>query len=182
MLKVTRLELEDVLLLEYPVEQDNRAIFHNLFSQEEMRKAGILSEFAEEISYHPFKKDTIYGIHFQNHPKMQAKLLYCSKGRILDYAIDLRKASPSYKKWICVELSADNKKQLFIPAGFGHAALILEDDTNIIMRIDNGFDPLLSRTILYTDPDIGIPFDIANPILSEKDRIAPRLVESDCNL
>lgn len=182
MLKVTRLELPEVLLLEYPVSQDNRAVFHRTFSKEQLLLAGIENEFVEEISYHPMKKDTVYGIHFQNHPKAQAKLLYCTKGRILDFAVDLRKASNTYKKWVSVELNADNKKQLLIPAGFGHAALTLDDDTNIMMRIDNCFDPSLSRAIQYNDPDLGLLLDVINPVLSVQDRDAPRLVDCDINL
>ena len=80
MVKVTRLELPEVLLLEYPTNQDNRAVFHRTFSKEQMQQIGIKNEFVEEVTYHPFKKNTVYGIHFQNHPKAQAKLLYCTKG------------------------------------------------------------------------------------------------------
>ena len=182
MLKVTKLEIEEVLLLEYEVSQDNRATFHRTFSKEQELIAGIDVSFIEEISYHPMKKGTLYGIHFQNHPKAQSKLIYCTKGRILDFAVDLRQNSTTYKQWVCIELSAVNKKQLLIPAGFGHAALTLEDDTNIIMRIDNYFDPHLSRAIRYDDPDLALSFDAECPTLSEQDRLAPFLVDCDFNL
>ena len=124
----------------------------------------------------------MYGIHFQNHPKVQTKLLFCIKGRGLDFAIDLRQNSATYKKWVSVELSAQNRNQIYIPAGFGNAFLSLEDDTQIVMRIDNYFDAALSRTITYADRELNIAFDVLKPILSEQDKNAPTLMNSDCNL
>jgi len=124
----------------------------------------------------------LYGIHFQNHPKVQTKLLFCIKGRGLDFAIDLRQNSATYKKWVSVELSAQNRNQIYIPAGFGNAFLSLEDDTQIVMRIDNYFDAALSRTITYADRELNIAFDVLKPILSEQDKNAPTLMNSDCNL
>ena len=182
MLKVTKLELPEVLLLEYAVNQDNRAVSHRTFSKAELLRAGIESEFVEEISYHVVKKNTVYGIHFQNHPKAQTKLVYRASGCILDFAVDLRKASSNYKKWVCVELSGDNKKQLLIPAGFGHAALTLEDNTNIVMRIDEYFDSSLSGAIQYNDPEVGLMSGIIDPVLSEQDRTAPELIDCKINL
>ncbi|MDD6771669.1 dTDP-4-dehydrorhamnose 3,5-epimerase family protein [Inconstantimicrobium porci] len=79
-------------------------------------------------------------MHFQNNPKPQAKLLYCIKGRGIDYAVDLRRDSPTFLKWVCVELSEENRKQIFIPKGFGHVFISLEDNTKNVMRIDESFD------------------------------------------
>ena len=182
MLKVTMLELQEVLLLEYSIDEDSRGISNRIFSQKEMKNVGIDTEFVEEISYHPKAKGTLYGIHFQNHPKAQAKLLYCTKGRILDFAVDLRKESKTYKDWVCVELSAENKRQIYMPAGFGHAALTLEDNTSIVMKIDNYFDFKLSKAITFGDAELNVDSGILNPILSERDKIAPSLKESGCNL
>ena len=182
MLKVTSFKLSEILLLHYPVNQDNRSVFHKIFSKEELLQAGIANEFIEEIIYHTFKKNTLYGVHFQNHPKPQTKLVCCTRGRILDCAVDLRKTSPTYKQWISVELSAGDGKQMYIPSGFGHATLTLEDNTTISMRIDCCFDSLLSRSICYNDPDLCLPFNVSNPVLSDQDFSAPQLVNSDCNL
>jgi len=181
-LKVTKLILPEVLLLEYSIKEDNRGISNRVFSQKEMKAIGIDTEFVEEICYYPKAKDTLYGIHFQNHPKTQAKLLYCTKGKMLDFAIDLRKDSETYKDWVCVVLSAENKRQLYIPAGFGHAALTLEDNTVIVMKIDNYFDSELSKTISFKDTELNVDFGILNPILSERDKCAPSLKDSGCNL
>lgn len=182
MLNIIHLELPEILVLEYGAKEDNRGSSHCLYSKAELEDTGINTEFVEEILYRPAKKGTLYGIHFQNHPKAQTKLLCCTKGRGMDFAVDLRRDSPTFKKWVCAELSAENGKQIYIPTGFGHAFLSLEDDTNIIMRIDHYFDPALSRAIAYSDAELGIRFDISNPILSDMDQNAPTLSNSDCNL
>jgi len=182
MIKVTSLDLKEVLVLEYESTEDSRGTTYKLFSKMELEEAGIFTEFVEEILYCPARKGTLYGIHFQNHPKAQAKLLCCTKGRGLDFAIDLRKGSDTYKKWTCIELTPQNKKQIYIPVGFGHVFLSLEDDTHVIMRIDKCFDQELYRVITYADTEINIKIDVENPILSEKDKIATSLKECDCNL
>ena len=181
-MKVIPTELEEVLKLEYEQKEDNRGTSKKLISKEELQEAGIYTEFVEEILYSPAKQGTLYGIHFQNHPKAQTKLLTCIKGRGLDFAIDLRHNSKTYKKWICVEITPQNRKQLYIPVGFGHVFLSLEDDTQVIMRIDQGFEAELSKAVSYADPEIGINLPVSVPILSEMDTMAPCLKDSDCNL
>jgi len=181
-IKITQLDLREVLVLEYEAKEDNRGFSYKLFSKRELEDVGIFTEFIEETLYCPMKKGTLYGIHFQNNPKAQTKLLFCTKGRGLDFAVDLRHDSKTYKKWVCVELNPQNRKQIYIPAGFGHAFLSLEDDTHVVMRIDNYFDSSLSRAITYADVDLNINFDVINPILSENDKFAPSLKNCDCNL
>ena len=182
MIRVTPTEMPEVIILEYEVYKDIRGIKYNHYSKRELERLGIFTDFLEETLYCPEKKGTLYGIHLQNHPKAQTKLLYCTKGRGLDFAVDLRRNSNTYKKWVSVELSAQNRRQIYIPAGFGHAFLSLEDDTHIVFRIDNYFDPDLQRSIFYKDPDLKIPFNIETPILSQQDIDAPFLKDSDCNL
>lgn len=181
MLKVTPTELPEVLILEYEPKDDARGPVYKNFSREELELKGIHTEFMEEYLYCPIKKGTLYGIHFQNNPKAQIKLVYCTKGKALDFAVDLRKHSMTYKQWACVELSPENRRQLYIPRGFGHALLTLEDDTHIVFRIDEYFDPALSRAISYKDEDLNIPFEILEPVLSQQDKNAPLLKDSDCN-
>lgn len=108
--------------------------------------------------------------------------MFCTKGRGLDFAVDLRSNSKTYKKWVCVELDSKSRKQVYIPAGFGHAFLSLEDDTHVVMRIDNYFDQDLSRTISYADSELIINFNVSNPILADYDKNAPSLKNSNCNL
>ncbi|SEJ69368.1 dTDP-4-dehydrorhamnose 3,5-epimerase [Propionispira arboris] len=182
MIHLTHLDLKEVCVLNYDTKEDNRGIGYRLFSKRQLEEVGIYTEFVEEILNCPSKKGTLYGIHFQNHPRVQNKLLFCIKGRGFDFAVDLRRNSATYKKWVSVELSAQNRKQIYIPAGFGHAFLSLEDETQVVMQIDNYFDAALSRTVTYADRDLNIAFNILNPILSEGDKNAPTLMNSDCNL
>lgn len=181
MLKVIPTELREVFILEYEPKDDARGPVYKNFSKKELEQAGIFSEFVEEYLYCPTKKGTLYGIHFQNQPKAQSKLVYCTKGKCIDYAVDLRKHSATYKQWVSAELNPEDRRQLYIPKGFGHALLTLEDDTNIVYRIDEYFDTELSRAITYKDGELNIPFDVRQPILSMQDKTAPFLKDSDCN-
>jgi dTDP-4-dehydrorhamnose 3,5-epimerase len=181
MLKIISTDLEEVLILEYESRDDKRGIVHKNFSKRDLEEVGITTEFVEEYLYCPEKKGTLYGIHFQNKPKAQTKLVYCTKGRGLDFAVDLRKNSKTYKKWVCVELSPENRRQVYIPKGFGHAFVTLEDDTNLVYRIDEYSDPNLQCAITYKDDELKIPFNVKDPTLSLQDMNAPYLRDSECN-
>lgn len=182
MLKATPTDLPEVQILEYEKKFETRGCSYSIFSRRELSEVGIDADFVEENVYCPKKAGTLYGIHFQNNPMAQAKLLYCTKGRGLDYAIDLRKDSKTYKQWVCVELSSDNRKQIYIPKGFGHAFLSLEDNTNVVMRIDNYFQQIYRRGIAWNDTDLCITYPIDKPTLAQHDIAAPFLKDSDCNL
>lgn len=105
--------------------------------------------------------------------KAQAKLVHCTQGAVLDVAVDLRHSSPTYKKWIAVELSAKNKKQLLIPRGFGHGFLTLTDEVEFLYKADNYYDPEADVGIRWNDLELGIDWGISAPILSEKDKQHP---------
>jgi dTDP-4-dehydrorhamnose 3,5-epimerase len=182
MINVSRFEIPGVLSFQYDVKEDNRGRSVGLFSKEQLRGIGIQTDFIEEILYSPRKAGTLYGIHFQNRPKPQTKMLRCVGGRGLDYAVDLRKDSATYKKWVCAELSAQNQKIMYVPAGFGHAFLSLEDNTDLLFWIDNYFNPGLSQSIRYDDPELNIQYPIKNPILSEQDKNAKVLDETEIDL
>jgi dTDP-4-dehydrorhamnose 3,5-epimerase len=182
MLHVTKTQLLEVCILEWDIHKDNRGIKHQTFSLQALRAAGIPINFVEEIIYCPEKKGTLYGIHFQNHPQAQTKLIYCIQGKGVDVVVDLRKNSMTFKQWMMIELSSENRKQILVPKGFGHAFLTLEAHTQIVFRIDNYFDQNLSRSVSYKDPELGIPFPIEHPILSQQDQEAPLLKDCDCNL
>lgn len=181
-MKVLSAEIQEVKIIEYDKRTDCRGFSYSTFNKKEMENAGICFDYTEEILYFSEKAGTLYGIHFQNAPKAQAKLLYCIKGRGIDYAVDLRKGSSNYLKWVSIELSADNRKQIYIPKGFGHVFISLEDRTRNVMRIDEPFNPLYSRQIAYNDPEIGIEYPVEIQILAPYDRNAPFLAQSDLNL
>ena len=123
-------------------------------------------------------KGTLRGIHFQRGEAAQAKLVRCTKGAVLDVAVDLRPDSPTYKQWIGVELSADNKRQLLIPRGFGHAFLTLTDEVEFMYKADNFYAPEADGGIRWNDPELAIDWGIDEPILSDKDSKLPWLKEA----
>lgn len=151
------------------------------YSKRTMAKYGIDTEFVQDNHLLSLKKYTIRGIHFQNAPKAQAKLLRCTKGRILDIAVDLRKNSPTYKKYVSVELDNEKKQQIFIPKGFGHICMSLVDDTEVQYKVDELYYPEYDRAIAWNDPDIAIDWGRIEPVVSEKDKNAPFLKDSDVN-
>lgn len=151
------------------------------WSQKKMEDNGLNVVFVQDNQSFTAKKGTLRGIHFQQYPMSQAKLVRVVRGAVMDVAVDLRKDSPTYKQWVSVELSAENKRQLFIPQGFGHAFLTLTDDVEFVYKCDNLYSRELERSIRYDDPEIGIEWGIDGPVLSDKDAVAPFLKDSDCN-
>ena len=111
----------------------------------------------------------------------QSKLLRCTAGKIMDVVVDLRKNSPTYKKWFAVELSAENKKQFFMPKGMAHGFLTLTENVEVQYKVDTIYAPACDRSIRFDDPEIGVVWGIEDPVLSEKDLKAPLLCDSDAN-
>ncbi|MFA6251727.1 MAG: dTDP-4-dehydrorhamnose 3,5-epimerase [Candidatus Paceibacterota bacterium] len=180
-MKVTQTQLKDVLIIEPDVFEDNRGWFVETYNKKKLKEAGIITEFIQDNYSYSKKRGTLRGLHLQNEPYAQAKLVYCIKGTVLDVAVDLRKDSPTYKKWFSIELSEQNRKQLFIPRGFAHGFLTLTDDTEFQYKVDNDYNKQSERSIRFDDPEIGIDWKISNPILAEKDKIAPFLIDCDIN-
>ena len=175
MITVSKTELEGVLIVEPKVFGDNRGWFMETYSKRDFEAAGIMADFVQDNRSYSSKKGIIRGLHFQKNPMCQAKLLTCLKGEILDVAVDLRKDSPTYKKWISVKLTAENKKQIFIPKGFAHGFVTLTDDVEIMYKCDELYAPEYEGGIRFDDPEIGVDWGITDPILSEKDKNAPFL-------
>ena len=174
-MKVIEIDLPGVLLIEPQVFGDARGWFMETYSKKKMPQ--IKCEFVQDNQSYSAQKGTLRGIHFQKPPMEQAKLVRCVRGALMDFVVDLRPESETFKQWISVELSAENKKQLFVPRGFGHAFLTLTDDTEIIYKADNYYSPEHDAAIIWSDPEIGIDWGIENPIVSEKDKNAPLLKE-----
>ncbi|TJX13965.1 dTDP-4-dehydrorhamnose 3,5-epimerase [Tissierella creatinini] len=181
-MKITELEIKGVKILEPEVFEDFRGSYSESYSARTLMEYGIDNIFVQDNHIKSIKKGTLRGIHYQNNPKSQTKLLRCTRGKILDIVVDLRKDSTTYKKWLGVELSEENNKQIWIPNGFGHGLLTLTDNCEILYKVDEFYEPNLDRVIAWNDPDINIDWPIDNPILSSKDKNAPLLKDSDCNL
>lgn len=173
--------LDGVYIITPQVFGDNRGWFCETYTAEKFHEIGIDTVFVQDNQSYSKGKNTIRGLHFQNAPAQQTKLLRCTRGKILDVAVDIRKGSPNYGKWVSVELSAENKKMIYIPKGFAHAFLTLSEDVEVQYKVDNYYSPEHDRSIRFDDPDIGIDWGIQNPILSDKDLRAPLLKESDVN-
>lgn len=177
-MKITKTKLDSVVIIEPDVFGDNRGFFMESWNKEKMEEVGLFYNFVQDNHSKSTVKGTLRGIHFQKGDKAQAKLVRCVKGAVLDIAVDLRKNSPTFKQWVGVELSAENKKQLLIPRGFGHGFVTLTDDVEFLYKADNYYAPEADAGIRWNDPDIGVEWGIENPILSEKDKKNPFL--KDC--
>jgi len=178
-MNIIKTDIEDVLIIEPRVFGDHRGWFTETYSKLKFKELGIDIDFIQDNHSMSAQKGTLRGLHFQMNPKAQTKLVRCTKGKILDVAVDLRKGSSTYKKWVGVELSEDNKKQLLIPKGFAHGFLTLTDDVEVQYKVDEYYAPECDRSIRFDDPDIGVDWGLEDPVLSEKDLKAPLLKDSD---
>lgn len=146
-----------------------------------MESVGITNTFVQDNHSFSKAKGVIRGLHYQKSPMSQAKLIRCTAGEILDVAVDIRRGSPNFGRWFGVVLSAENKKQLYIPRGFAHGFLTLVEGCEVQYKADNYYSLEHDRGIRFDDPAIGIEWGIDEPILSEKDINAPFLKDSDNN-
>ncbi|TDS28060.1 dTDP-4-dehydrorhamnose 3,5-epimerase [Halanaerobium congolense] len=180
-MKVIKTEIEDLYIIKTKVFDDNRGWFTESYSAKKFKDNGLDIEFIQDNHSLSKEKGVLRGLHFQLNPKAQTKLVRCTRGSIYDVAVDLREGSPTYKKWFGVELSAENKKQFLIPKGFAHGFLTLSDNSEVQYKVDESYAPEYDRSIRFDDPEINVDWGIDNPILSEKDKKAPLLNDSDCN-
>lgn len=178
-MNVIKTNVLDVYIIEPKVFGDHRGWFMEAWSKKDMEVNGLYYDFVQDNHSYSAKKGTLRGLHFQKGTAVQAKLVRCCKGAVLDVAVDIRKGSPTYLKWVAVEISAENKRQLLIPRGFAHGFLTLTDDVEFLYKEDNPYAPETDRCIIWNDPEIGIDWGINNPILSDKDQRAPRFSECD---
>ena len=180
-MKITELELPGAKLIEPTYFEDFRGYYCETYSARTLKEFGIDTVFVQDNHSFSQKKGTLRGIHFQNEPKAQTKLVRCVSGTVNDVIVDLRKGSPTFGKWISVILSAENRRQLWIPKGFGHAFLTLTDNCEVLYKVDEFYEPSLDRAIQWNDPEIGIEWPDTNVIISHKDETAPALKNSDVN-
>lgn len=174
-MKITKTKLDGVVIIEPDAFGDNRGFFMESWNKKKMEEVGLFFNFVQDNHSKSTVRGTLRGIHFQKGDKAQAKLVRCVKGAVFDVAVDLRKNSPTFKQWVGVELSEENKKQLLIPRGFGHGFVTLTDDVEFLYKADNYYAPEADAGIRWNDPDIGIEWGVENPILSEKDKKNPFL-------
>ena len=174
--------LPGVCIVEPQVFGDHRGYFMETYSTRAFEQIGITAVFVQDNQSFTAQKGTLRGIHFQNAPMAQAKLVRVTRGAVMDVAVDLRRGSPTYRQWVAVELSAENRRMLFIPRGFGHGFKTLTDDVEFCYKVDNLYSKEHDRGIRFDDPAIGVDWgEVVEELLSAKDTSAPLLEESDCN-
>ena len=176
-MNVIETALAGVRILEPQVFGDARGWFMESWSQKKMENSGIFVNFVQDNHSFSEQKGTLRGLHYQLNPMAQAKLLRVSRGAIFDVAVDIRRGSPTYAKWVGVDLSAENALQLFIPRGFAHGFITLTDDVEVQYKADNLYAPDFDGNIRWDDPEIAIAWPIPPVVLSDKDAVAPLLSE-----
>ena len=170
-----RQNIEDVILVMPKVFGDNRGFFMETYKKSDFVANGIDVEFIQD-NHSKSTKGVLRGLHYQAKPYGQAKLVRCSKGRIYDVAVDIRKNSKTFGQYVKIELSEDNKNMLYIPAGFAHGFVALSDEVEIIYKASGEYAPQADRGILWCDKEINIDWGIDfEPILSDKDKYQSEL-------
>ena len=180
-MKFTRTKIEDVVIIEPKVHGDERGYFVETFRQDLLEEfLGFSLNFCQD-NESKSSKGVLRGLHYQLHPDAQTKLVRVIKGKVLDVAVDIREGSPTFGEYVAVELSEENKKQLFVPRGFAHGFVVLEDDTIFAYKVDNYYSPKNDRGIAFDDPSIGIDWGLPKEELklSEKDKKQPLLKDAE---
>ena len=176
-----RTKIEDVIIIEPTIHGDERGYFVETFRQDKLEEfLGFKVYFCQD-NESKSSRGVLRGLHYQLAPAAQTKLVRVIKGRVLDVAVDIRKGSPTFGEYVAVELSEENKRQLFVPRGFAHAFVVLEDDTVFAYKVDNYYSPENDRGISFNDPDISIewPIEVNELKLSDKDMKQPQLKDAD---
>jgi dTDP-4-dehydrorhamnose 3,5-epimerase len=175
-----RLEIPDVILVEPRPFTDDRGLFLETYKKSEFTANGIPLPFIQDNRSRSVR-GVLRGLHYQIHPKAQGKLVMALTGRIFDVAVDIRMGSPTYGQWVGLTLSAENMRILYIPVGFAHGFCVISGKADVLYKVTEEYAPEEDRGILWNDPDIGIDWPIAAPILSPKDAQLPALCDADNN-
>jgi dTDP-4-dehydrorhamnose 3,5-epimerase len=172
--------LADVLIVTPRRFGDARGWFCETWNALRMAEAGLDLAFVQDNHSFSAAKGTLRGLHYQSPPRAQDKLVRCSRGAILDVAVDFRHGSPTFAKWVSIELTPDNGRQLLVPKGFLHGFVTLTDDTEVQYKCTDLYSPEHDGVVRWDDPEIGIDWGTASPTLSDKDAKAPLLAEAAC--
>lgn len=171
---LTETKLPGSYIIEPERFNDERGFFARVYSEQEFAAAGVDARFIESNLSFNFKKGSLRGMHYQASPHGQAKLVRCTHGAIFDVGIDLRVDSPTYKQWVGVELTEQNRLLFFIPGDFAHGYLTLEDNTEVTYQVTGAYVPESSRGFRWNDPSFGIQWpDVGELVMNERDRNYP---------
>ena len=175
-MKFRKTSIDGVLLIEPDLYRDDRGLFFESFSERECRDHGIAMPFVQDNESRS-ARHVIRGLHFQRQPHEQGKLVRVVKGAVWDVAVDIRPGSPTYGKYVAEELSAEKRRMLWIPPGFAHGFLALEDDTVFLYKCTAYYHRDAESGIRYNDPALAIPWNVDAPVVSDKDMVLPLFTE-----
>jgi len=181
LVKIEKTTLPDVLIITPARFGDERGFFSESWSKRAFTEQGITCDFVQDNHSLSGQKGTVRGLHYQAPPNAQDKLVRCGRGALLDVAVDFRKGSPDFGRWVAVELSFENGRQLLVPKGFLHGFVSLTADTEIIYKCSDYYAPESDGAVRWDDPDIGVDWGLQGtpPVLSQKDTNAPYLADID---
>lgn len=174
----TRLAIPEVVLVEARAFGDPRGYFVETYKRSEFVANGIPEAFVQDNCSHS-TEGVLRGLHYQKDPAAQGKLVTAIRGRILDVAVDLRRGSPTFGTWVGEELSADNHRLLYVPAGFAHGFCVLSAEADVVYKVTAEYSPAHDRGIRWDDPAVGVVWPVAAPTVSAKDAALPLLAEAD---
>lgn len=175
-IKCTETDLPGVLLIDPKVFNDSRGFFMETFHQKKYAEAGIDHAFIQD-NYSYSTRGTLRGLHYQlKHP--QGKLVYVISGEIYDVAVDIRRGSPGFGKWVGQYLSGENRRQIFVPEGFAHGFCVISETADVLYKTTDLYNPDDEYGVLWSDPTIGIDWPVETPIVSDKDKQFPGLNEA----
>jgi len=178
--EITQTEIPDVLIVKTGVFKDDRGYFSESYSKRMWAEAGFEEDFVQD-NLSCSKKGTLRGLHYQILPEGMGKLVRCVRGAIFDVAVDLRAASPTFGKWVGRELTGENHLSLWVPVGFAHGFVALEEDSIVHYKCSGHHAPDCERSLNYADPDVGIEWPLSPTIISQKDQDAPMLEQAEYN-
>ena len=174
-------DLPEVITVEPQVHDDERGWFMETYRKSEFSNQGIVEDFLQDNHSYSSGKAVLRGLHFQKQPAAQGKLIRCVIGEIFDVAVDIRKGSPTYSRWVSATLSTENRRMTWIPVGFAHGFQTITEITEVEYKVTAEYSSEHDRGIRWNDPAIGIKWPVRNPILSRKDAEAPLLKDADNN-
>jgi len=172
------LDIPEVVLVEARPFPDGRGFFMEGYRETEFARNGIGARFVQDNHSHS-ARGVLRGLHYQKDPRAQAKLVMAVRGEIFDVAVDIRRNSPTYGRWVGETLSEGNHRMLYVPEGFAHGFCVLSDGTDVLYKVNSEYSPEDDRGILWSDPEIGVDWPVSEPVLSEKDSGLPLLRDAD---
>ena len=177
-MRVVPTDIPDVVVIEPDIHADGRGFFLETYHAERYREHGIAGPFVQD-NMSRSARHVLRGLHYQTPPKQQGKLVQCVRGEIFDVAVDIRPGSPTFKRHVAAVLSGENNELLYIPPGFAHGFVVLSEAADVVYKCTEEYSPAHDRGIIWNDPELGIPWPVDRPALSEKDGRLPALASAE---